>query len=57
MNIILSDNIEIGNMIYEIRDKQVILDRYLAKLYHTETRLFMRSVKRYIKRFPDNFMF
>lgn len=55
--IILKDNVRIENMIYEIRGKQVILDRDLAKLYHTETRVFMQSVKRNIKRFPDNFMF
>lgn len=44
-------------MIYEIRGKQVILDRDLAKLYHTETKIFMQSIKRNIKRFPGNFMF
>ena len=49
--IILKDNVRIENMIYEIRGKQVILDRDLAKLYHTETRVFMQSVKRNIKRF------
>ena len=56
-DIILKDKIKIEDMIYEIRDKQVILDRDLAKLYHTETRIFMQSVKRNIKRFLDNFMF
>ena len=56
-DIILKDDIKIKNMIYEIRGKQVILDRDLAKLYHIETRTFMQSVKRNIKRFPDNFMF
>ena len=55
--IILKDKIKIEDMIYEIRGKQVILDRDLAKLYHTETRVFMQAVKRNIKRFPDNFMF
>ena len=56
-NIILKEKLKIEDMIYEIRGKQVILDRDLAKLYHTETRVFMQSVKRNIKRFPDNFMF
>ena len=56
-NIISKDRIKIEDMIYEIRGKQVILDRDLAKLYHTETRVFMQSVKRNIKRFPDDFMF
>ena len=58
MNNIMSNNdIHIEDMIYEIRGRQVILDRDLAKLYHTETRVFMQSVKRNIKRFPANFMF
>ncbi len=56
-NIILKDKIKIEDLIYEIRGKQVILDRDLAKLYHTETRVFMQSVKRNIKRFPGDFMF
>ncbi len=56
-NIILKEKLKIEDMIYEIRGKQIILDRDLAKLYHTETRVFMQSVKRNIKRFPDNFMF
>ena len=46
MNNIMSNNeIHIEDMIYEIRGRQVILDRDLAKLYHTETRVFMQSVK------------
>ncbi len=49
--------IKIEDKIYEIRGKQVILDRDLAKLYNIETRVFIQSVKRNIKRFPDNFMF
>ena len=56
-NIILDDKIKIEEMIYEIRGKQVMLDRDLAKLYHIETRIFMQSVKRNLMRFPDNFMF
>lgn len=32
-NIVVSDNIKIENMIYEIRGKQVMLDSDLAKLY------------------------
>lgn len=56
-DIILKDKIKIDDMIYEVRGKQVILDRDLAKLYHTETIVFMQSVKRNIKKFSDNFMF
>ena len=32
-NIVVSDDIKIENMIYEIRDKQVMLDSDLVKLY------------------------
>lgn len=32
-NIMVSDNIKIENMIYEIRGKQVMLDSDLADLY------------------------
>jgi hypothetical protein len=37
-NIMVSDNIKIENMIYEIRGKQVMLDSDLAKLYGVETK-------------------
>ncbi len=43
--IILDKEIKIEDMIYEVRGKQVILDRDLAKLYHVETRTFMQSVR------------
>ena len=56
-NIILNKEVRIEDMIYEIRGKQVILDRDLAKLYQVETRGFIQSVKRNISRFPINFMF
>ena len=56
-DIVLKDKIKIEDMIYEVRGKKVILDRDLAKLYNTETRVFMQAVKRNIKRFPENFMF
>ena len=48
---------KIKDMIYEVRGVQVILDSDLAKLYHVETRVFNQSVKRNIKRFPDDFRF
>ena len=53
----LDEKLDIKNMIYEIRGKQVMLDSDLAKLYQVETKVFMQSVKRNIKRFPENFMF
>lgn len=43
--------------IYWIRGKKVMLDRDLAALYQTETRVLNQAVRRNIKRFPDDFMF
>ena len=51
------EQIKIANMIYEIRGKQVILDRDLAKLYQIETRTLNQKVKRNIERFPSDFCF
>ena len=48
---------KIENMIYEIRGKQVMLDRDLANLYQIETRLLNQKVKRNINRFPEDFCF
>ena len=53
----LEEKLDIKNMIYDIRGKQVMLDSDLAKLYQIETKTFMQSVKRNIERFPNNFMF
>ncbi len=47
----------IQNRIYEIRGERVMLDRDLAALYETETKLLNKAVKRNIKRFPKDFMF
>ena len=46
-------------MIYEIRDKQVMLDSDLAKLYECAngTKTINLAVKRHINRFPERFMF
>ena len=56
-DIIISDSIEIKNMIYNIRGKQVMLDSDLASLYQVETKVFNQAVKRNIKRFPELFRF
>ena len=53
----INNGSKIENMIYEIRKTQVILDRDLALLYNVETKVLIQSVKRNIKRFPENFMF
>ena len=47
----------VQNRIYEIRGERVMLDRDLASLYEIETRVLNQSVKRNIKRFPEDFMF
>ena len=49
------ENIE--NLILNIRDKQVMLDRDLARLYGVETKVLNQAVKRNIERFPERFMF
>ena len=48
---------DIGNLIYTIRDKQVMLDYDLATLYGYEVKRLNEQVKRNIVRFPDDFMF
>jgi hypothetical protein len=47
----------IQNKIYEIRGKRVMLDFDLAEMYEVETRVLNQSVKRNMKRFPNDFMF
>ena len=48
---------EIRNLIYSIRGKQVILDSDLASLYQVETKNLNKAVKRNIDRFPASFCF
>ena len=48
---------QIESLILTIRDKQVILDRDLARLYGVETRVLNQAVQRNIERFPEDFMF
>jgi hypothetical protein len=47
----------IVDKIYRLRGMNVMLDRDLATLYEVETKTLKRSVRRNIKRFPDDFMF
>ncbi len=56
-NLVIVDNIEIQNLIYSVRGKQVMLDSDLAQLYHVETKVFNQAVKRNINRFPEHFRF
>lgn len=57
--IAVTDKIQVENMIYEIRGKQVMLDSDLAKLYECAngTKTINQAVKRHINRFPERFMF
>ena len=56
VSLVLS-NENIQNLIYVIRNKQVMLDEDLAELYLTETRALNQAVKRNAKRFPEEFCF
>ncbi|HMG83138.1 MAG TPA: ORF6N domain-containing protein [Ferruginibacter sp.] len=47
----------VQNRIYEIRGERVMLDHDLSLLYEIETKRLTESVKRNIKRFPEDFMF
>lgn len=51
------ENINIVNMIYEIRGKQVMLDSDVAMLFGYETKDLNRNVKNNINRFPENSCF
>lgn len=48
---------EIRNMIYPVRNQQVMVDYELAMLYQVETRVLNQAVKRNIERFPERFCF
>ena len=47
----------IENLIFTIRDQQVMLDFHLSQVYDLETKRLNEQVKRNLKRFPDSFMF
>jgi hypothetical protein len=48
---------QIKKSIHEIRGMKVMLDFDLAKLYGIETKRLKESVRRNIRRFPEDFMF
>ncbi|MBL7130963.1 MAG: ORF6N domain-containing protein [Candidatus Omnitrophica bacterium] len=48
---------KIENNIFQIRDKKVMVDRDLARLYEVETKQLTRQVRRNLERFPEDFMF
>lgn len=55
--IIEKENINIENLIYEVRGKQVMLSSDVAKLYRVETKVLNQTIKRNINRFPSTFCF
>ena len=50
-------NIKVEDMIYEIREKQVMLDSDLAKLYQVETKRINEVVKNNPGKFLERFSF
>ena len=48
---------KIQDLIYTIRQKQVMLDSDVARLYHYETKKINQTVKRNQERFPERFCF
>ena len=57
MEIIPASETEIKNLIYTVRNQQVMLDSDLAMLYGVETKRINESVSRNKMRFPDRFCF
>ena len=54
--IMLPDEV-IMNKIYLVRGKKVMVDKDLAELYETETKVLKQAVRRNIDIFPEHFMF
>ena len=54
-SIIISDEVKIENMIYEVRGKQVMLDSDLARLYDVQTKRINKAVRRNPQKFPERF--
>lgn len=55
--VLATDVQELRNLVYVIRNQQVMLDFDLAVLYGYEVRALNQQVKRNIARFPEDFMF
>ena len=56
-NNVVVKNRDIKHMIYNIRDKQVMIDSDLAMLYQVETKYLNRQKSRNEDRFPEDFCF
>ena len=57
LNVVKYETENIKNLIYCIREKQVMLDSDVAMLYHYETKNINKAMKRNIERFPEDFCF
>ena len=55
----IKEKLNIKDMIYEIRGRQVMLDSDLAKLYEcvNGTKTINQAVKRNVEKFPNDFLF
>ena len=51
------EEINIENLIYEVRGKQVMLDSDLARLYGVETKRVNEAVRNNPNKFPNDYMF
>lgn len=57
MNNVVIKEKQIQNMIYEVREVQVMLDSDLAKLYNVETKRINEAVRRNLDKFPERISF
>ena len=55
--VIIKEEKNIENMIYEVRGRQVMLASDVAVLYEVETKVLNQTIKRNINRFPEEFCF
>ena len=55
--LIIINEKNIRDLIYEIRGQKVMLDFDLARIYGYETRTFNQQIKNNINKFPEDFMF
>ena len=56
-DIVVKEKIDIKDMIYEVRGKQVMLDSDVALLFGYQTKDINRAVKNNKNRFPNNYCF
>lgn len=54
---ISSNEMQLENRIFKIRNQQVMIDRDIAELYQVEVKRLNEQVKRNLERFPLQFRF